>query len=85
MVRYIRCPSCNSTVISVKFDEYKEKADKKIRAEVAKKYPDMSIKNYAKVNNEISTDDIFDELGIKRICCRIHISSNYENIKEAQK
>ena len=86
MVRFIKCPSCNSVNVSIHADEYRKLADEKIRKEIKNNYPDVLPKNYPKISGiDIETDDIFEKLGVKNICCRIHIANNYDNISETEK
>lgn len=66
---YALCPSCGFPIFLVQ-TEYE------IRR--AAKFKEMSIlPEHIRTNTseEMTTDDIFEDLGIKKVCCRMHIST----------
>jgi DNA-directed RNA polymerase subunit N (RpoN/RPB10) len=74
MYYYIKCPTCNNSIGEYKelFNFLKEKKFKELKTKT-------SIHNYQYDENlQISFDDIYDDLNLKKICCRKNISMYIE-------
>jgi|694.fasta_scaffold80581_2 DNA-directed RNA polymerase subunit N (RpoN/RPB10) len=79
MLPYIRCTTCGSATIGNVALIFEELRNKKIK-EICEKHNISPLMLSASPHGDIDLVDIFEELHIDHICCRMSITSNIKFI-----